>query len=190
MSDPVIPRIAVIGNPNTGKSTLFNALTGMRQRVGNYPGVTIARKSGTCDLGGGRRVELIDLPGLYSLAAASPDEQVVIDALLGRHAGSSPPDAVLIVCDANNLLRNCFLASQVAELGLPAVLVVNQADVARERGMDIDTDLLARRLGAPVALVSAWRGEGLAEVRRLLAGALASGGSVRKVAWPEAVAAA
>lgn len=187
MSAAPLPRVAVIGNPNTGKSTLFNALTGLRQRVGNYPGVTVSRKSGTCDLGGGRLVELVDLPGLYSLAAASPDEQVVIDALLGRHAGSAPPDAVLIVCDANNLLRNCFLASQVAELGLPAVIVVNQADVARDRGMEIDTDRLAERLGAPVALVSAWRGEGLADVRRLLAGVLASGGRIRRVAWPEAV---
>ena len=190
MSAAPIPRVAVIGNPNTGKSTLFNALTGLRQRVGNYPGVTVARKSGTCDLGGGRLVELIDLPGLYSLAAISPDEQVVIDVLLGRHAGSSPPDAVLVVCDANNLLRNCFLASQVAELGLPAVIVVNQADVARERGLEVDTDLLAARLGAPVALVSAWRGEGLAEVRRLLAGALGAGSRIRRVEWPAAVAAA
>ena len=187
MSATPLPRVAVIGNPNTGKSTLFNALTGLRQRVGNYPGVTVARKSGTCDLGGGRLVELVDLPGLYSLAAVSPDEQVVIDVLLGRHAGSAPPDAVLIVCDANNLLRNCFLASQVAELGLPAVLVVNQADVARERGMEIDTALLSARLGAPVALVSAWRGEGMAEVRRLLGGALSVGGALRKVGWPSAI---
>ncbi len=188
MSAAPLPRVAVIGNPNTGKSTLFNALTGLRQRVGNYPGVTVARKSGTCDVGGGRLVELVDLPGLYSLAAVSPDEQVVIDVLLGRHAGSAPPDAVLVVCDANNLLRNCFLASQVAELGLPAVLVVNQADVARERGMDIDTDLLGARLGVPVALVSAWRGEGLAEVRRHLAAALAGGARLRRVEWPAAVA--
>lgn len=188
MSPPALPRIAVVGNPNTGKSTLFNALTGLRQRVGNYPGVTVSRKSGTCDLGGSQLVELIDLPGLYSLAAISPDEQVVMDVLLGRYQGTPAPDAVLVVCDATNLLRNCFLVSQIAELGLPTVLVVNQADVARYRGIEIDLDKLAQRLGVTVALVSAWRGEGLAEVRRLLAAALTSTQRLRRVEWPDAVA--
>ena len=187
MSAAVLPRIAVVGNPNTGKSTLFNALTGLRQRVGNYPGVTVARKSGTCDLGGGKLVELMDLPGLYSLAAISPDEQVVMDVLLGRYQGTPAPDAVLVVCDATNLLRNCFLVSQIAELGLPVVLVINQADVARDRGIEIDVEKLAERLGISVALVSAWRGEGLAEVRRLLDAALTTTQRLRRVAWPKAV---
>lgn len=190
MRASALPRIAVVGNPNTGKSTLFNALTGLRQRVGNYPGVTVSRKSGTCDLGGGQLVELIDLPGLYSLAAISPDEQVVIDVLLGRYQGMPAPDAVLMVCDATNLLRNCFLVSQIAELGLPAVLVINQADVARDRGIEIDVDKLAERFGISIALVSAWRGEGLAEVRRLIADTLKSTERLRRVAWPEAVASA
>ena len=188
MSSSPLPRIAVVGNPNTGKSTLFNALTGLRQRVGNYPGVTVARKSGTCDLGGGRLVELIDLPGLYSLAAVSPDERVVIDVLLGRIPGEAPPDLVLVVCDATNLLRNCFLAAQIAELGLPAVIVVNQADVARERGIEIDTSLLADRLGTSVALVSAWKGEGIAEVRRTLVRGLDQRPVLRRSEWPEAIA--
>lgn len=148
--------VALVGNPNTGKSTLFNALTGLRQRVGNYPGVTVARKSGTCDLGDGQKVELVDLPGLYSLAAASPDEQVVIDALSGNIAGDRRPDAVVLVVDSTNLLRNLFLASQVAELGRPVVIVLNQADVAKEQGLRIDTERLSRRLGGvPVVLSSA-----------------------------------
>ena len=189
MSAAGMPKVALVGNPNTGKSTLFNALTGLRQRVGNYPGVTVARKSGTCDLPDGRKVELVDLPGLYSLAAVSPDERVVVDALLGRVPGESAPDIVLVVCDATNLLRNLFLASQIAELGLPMALVVNQIDVARERGLEIDAPLLSDRLGGiPVALVSAWRGEGIADVRRALDWALARRRVLPPVAWPEPVA--
>ena len=183
--------VALVGNPNTGKSTLFNALTGLRQRVGNYPGVTVARKAGTCDLGDGQKVELVDLPGLYSLAAASPDEQVVIDALSGNIAGDRRPDAVVLVVDATNLLRNLFLASQVAELGRPVVIVLNQADVAKEQGLRIDTELLSRRLGGvPVVLTSAWKGEGILEVRRAIARAIARRTPMKRVAWPANIAAA
>ena len=183
--------VALVGNPNTGKSTLFNALTGLRQRVGNYPGVTVARKSGTCDLGDGQKVELIDLPGLYSLAAASPDEQVVIDALSGNIAGDRRPDAVVLVVDATNLLRNLFLASQVAELGRPVVIVLNQADVAKEQGLRIDTELLSRRLGGvPVVMSSAWKGEGILDVRRGIARAIAQQTQMKRVIWPTNIATA
>ncbi|PAZ07628.1 MAG: ferrous iron transport protein B [Opitutia bacterium AMD-G1] len=183
--------VALVGNPNTGKSTLFNALTGLRQRVGNYPGVTVARKSGTCDLGDGQKVELVDLPGLYSLAAASPDEQVVIDALSGNIAGDRRPDAVVLVVDSTNLLRNLFLASQVAELGRPVVIVLNQADVAKEQGLRIDTELLSRRLGGvPVVLSSAWKGEGILDVRRAIARAIAQQTQMKRVTWPTNIAAA
>ncbi|MFM7743275.1 MAG: ferrous iron transport protein B, partial [Verrucomicrobiota bacterium] len=183
--------VALVGNPNTGKSTLFNALTGLRQRVGNYPGVTVARKSGTCDLGEGQKVELVDLPGLYSLSAASPDEQVVTDALAGNIVGDRRPDAVLLVADATNLLRNLFLASQVAELGLQVVLVLNQADVAQEQGLRIDTDLLSRRLGGvPVVLTSAWKGEGVLEVRRAITAAVTRRTPMKRVDWPTHIAAA
>jgi ferrous iron transport protein B len=183
--------VALVGNPNTGKSTLFNALTGLRQRVGNYPGVTVARKSGTCDLGDGQKVELVDLPGLYSLAAASPDEQVVIDALSGNIAGDRRPDAVVLVVDATNLLRNLFLASQVAELGRPVVIVLNQADVAKEQGLRIDTELLSRRLGGvPVVLSSAWKGEGILDVRRAIAAALDQKAVLKRVNWPADIAGA
>ena len=183
--------VALVGNPNTGKSTLFNALTGLRQRVGNYPGVTVARKSGTCDLGDGQKVELVDLPGLYSLAAASPDEQVVIDALSGNIAGDRRPDAVVLVVDATNLLRNLFLASQVAELGRPVVIVLNQADVAKEQGLRIDTELLSRRLGGvPVVMSSAWKGEGILDVRRAIARSLKQATTMQRVAWPANISAA
>ncbi|MEY2820861.1 MAG: hypothetical protein RL105_433 [Verrucomicrobiota bacterium] len=185
------PLVALVGNPNTGKSTLFNALTGLRQRVGNYPGVTVARKSGACDLGPAGRAELVDLPGLYSLSAASPDEQVVVDALTGRIAGDRRPDAILVVVDSTNLIRNLFLASQVAELGLPMAVVLNQADVAREQGLRIDVGLLSRRLGGvPVVLASAWKGEGVAEVRRAIAEALATRRATVRVSWPASVEAA
>ncbi len=192
MSDPA-PNLAValVGNPNTGKSTLFNALTGLRQRVGNYPGVTVARKSGLCDLGDGRKVELVDLPGLYSLAAASPDEQVVTDALAGKIAGERVPDVIVLVADATNLLRNLFLASQLAELGRPAVLVLNQADVAREQGLRIDTAQLSARLGGiPVVPASAWKGEGVADVRRAIARAADERRLLPPVVWPANIAAA
>jgi ferrous iron transport protein B len=181
--------VALVGNPNTGKSTLFNALTGLRQRVGNYPGVTVARKSGTCDLGDGRKVELVDLPGLYSLAAASPDEQVVTDALAGKIAGERVPDVIVVVADATNLLRNLFLASQLASLGRPVVLVLNQADVAREQGMRIDTVQLSARLGGiPVVLASAWKGEGVADVRRAIARAADERRLLPPVVWPDNIA--
>ena len=177
--------VALVGNPNTGKSTLFNALTGLRQRVGNYPGVTVARKSGTCDLGDGQKVELVDLPGLYSLAAASPDEQVVIDALSGNIAGERVPDVIVLVVDATNLLRNLFLASQLASLGRPAVLVLNQADVAKEQGLRIDTALLSARLGGiPVVLTSAWKGEGILEVRRAIARTAKEQRLLPPIVWP------
>ncbi len=192
MSEPAANlAVALVGNPNTGKSTLFNALTGLRQRVGNYPGVTVARKSGTCDLGDGRKVELVDLPGLYSLAAASPDEQVVTDALAGKIAGERVPDVIVVVADATNLLRNLFLASQLAGLGRPAVLVLNQADVAREQGMRIDTARLSARLGGiPVVLASAWKGEGVADVRRAIARAAEERRLLPPVVWPDNISGA
>lgn len=179
------PVVALVGNPNTGKSTLFNALTGLRQRVGNYPGVTVARKSGLCDCGDGKKVELIDLPGLYSLSAASPDEQIVIDVLAGNVAQERRPEAIVVVADATNLLRNLFIASQLAELGLPIAIVLNQADIAEKQGLKIDTDLLAQRLGGiPVVLTSAWKGEGIAQVRKAIATILQRKPLMVKVSWP------
>ena len=123
-------RIALIGNPNTGKTTLFNRLTGTRQRVGNYPGVTVEKKAGVLQLGT-RTASLIDLPGAYSLAAASADERVAIDVLGGRLLDGVKPDVVLCVVDATNLMRNLFLVSQIADTGLPIVIALNMTDAAR-----------------------------------------------------------
>jgi ferrous iron transport protein B len=184
------PLIAIIGNPNTGKTTLFNALTGLRQRTGNYPGVTVAKKSGFAHLpGAAPRVELLDLPGLYSLAASSPDEHVVIDALAGRLPGLPRPDAILCVADSTNLLRNLFLASQAAEVGLPIAIALNHADIVRKRGMELDAARLSERLGGiPVVAVSAWKREGLEAVRAALATLLAEKPRMRRVEWKPCVA--
>ena len=130
--EPRTITVALIGNPNTGKSTLFNALAGMQARVGNYPGVTVEKKIGRVRVGE-TTMRLVDLPGTYSLAPRSPDEMVSVDVLLGRQAEVGRIDAVLCIVDASNLERNLFLVSQVLDLGLPAVIVLNMYDVARQR---------------------------------------------------------
>ncbi len=166
---PAAPRrVAILGNPNAGKSTLFNALTGLRQKVGNYPGVTVEKKTGVCELPSGRRAEIIDLPGSYSLQPASPDERIVRDVLLGLQDDTPPPDLIVFVVDATNLDRHLYLTLQVVELGRPMVVALNMMDSARERGLQIDVDALARQLGVPVVGISAARGEGLGHLRRLM----------------------
>src|SRR3989304_2755011 len=142
-------RVALVGNPNTGKSTLFTALAGVRQRVGNYPGVTEEKKTGHRSHNG-QTFELIDLPGTYSLAPRSPDEMVTVDVLLGRSEGGPPPDVVLSLVDASNLERNLFLTSQVLALGLPTVVALNMIDLARDRQIEIDVPELASRVRVPV----------------------------------------
>ena len=168
--------IALVGNPNTGKTTLFNGLTGLFQRVGNYPGVTVERKSGRLSLSNGIAADLIDLPGSYSLAAHAPDEMIVSDILLGRLADEPEIDAVLAIVDASNLYRNLYLVSQVLELGLPAVIALNMSDIADARGIRIDVDRLSRCLGVPVVRVCANRRQGLGDLRREL-GRVLHGGS-------------
>ncbi|MBV9774649.1 MAG: ferrous iron transport protein B [Gemmatimonadetes bacterium] len=158
-------RVALIGNPNTGKSTLFNALTGMRQRVGNYSGVTVERVEGRYSDGPGQTVTVIDLPGTYSLSASSPDEEIALSVLLGLAEGVPVPDVVVVVVDAQNLERNLFLASQVLELGLPTVVALNQVDAAEAAGMRIDAVELTLQLGAPVVPTVATRGQGLDVLR-------------------------
>src|SRR5262245_11465511 len=161
-------RIALVGNPNTGKSTLFTALAGVRQRVGNYPGVTVEKKTGT--LRHGEQVfELIDLPGTYSLAPRSPDEMVTVDVLLGRRDNAGPPDVVISIVDASNLERNLFLVSQVLSLGLPTVVALNMIDLARDRKIEIDVAALSKRLGVPVVAVQANHRVGLDALMSALA---------------------
>ena len=156
--------VALIGNPNTGKSTLFNALAGVRQRVGNYPGVTVEKKTGHL-VHAGQRLELVDLPGTYSLAPRSPDEMVAVDVLLGRRPGEPSPDAVLCIVDASNLERNLYLVSQVLELGLPTVIALNMIDVARQRGLKLDLERLRSQLQVPIVEVQANRRQGLERLK-------------------------
>ena len=123
-------RVALVGNPNTGKTTLFNALTGLRQKVGNFAGVTVERTEGSFRADDGRRVSVLDLPGSYSLSAGSPDEAIALEVLLGRGRDVPLPDVVVVVADAGHLERNLFLAGQLLELGLPVVVALNQVDAA------------------------------------------------------------
>ena len=150
--------VALVGNPNTGKSSLFNALTGFKRHVANYPGVTIDTARGPVR-DSNRPVELLDLPGTYSLAAMSPDEIVVSNLVCGRVAGAPRPDLILAIVDAANLHRNLYLLSQLVELDLPMVVAVNMIDVARGRGVEIDCDLLSQKLGAAAIPVVASRPE-------------------------------
>ena len=159
------PVYALVGNPNCGKSTLFNALTGLKQKVGNYPGVTVEKKVGTAYSQHGQPLTVIDLPGAYSLAARSPDEAVTRDVLLGRRADTPQPDRVLCIIDATNLERNLYLVHQVLDLGRPVIVVLNMMDLAAEAGMKVFPDKLAKELGVPVIPCEAVRGKGLIELR-------------------------
>jgi ferrous iron transport protein B len=164
----LIPLIAVVGNPNAGKSALFNMLTGARQKVGNYPGVTVERKSGRLSLPDGRPAELVDLPGAYSLDPSSPDEEVTRDVVLGRQQGERLPDALLIVLDATNLDNHLRFALQLIGLGLPTVVALNMVDLARRDGLTINTARLSEELGVPVIETVAVRRRGLDEVKEAL----------------------
>ena len=159
-----LPLVAVAGSPNAGKSALFNALTGARQKVGNYPGVTVERHSGRLVLGDGRPLELVDLPGAYSLEPASPDEAVTRDVLLGRQKGERQPDALLIVIDASNLDNHLRFALQLIELGLPTIVALNMVDLAKRDGLELDSRKLEEKLGVPVIETVAVRRRGIAEL--------------------------
>ncbi|HUE14739.1 MAG TPA: ferrous iron transport protein B [Planctomycetaceae bacterium] len=175
--------VALIGNPNTGKSTLFNALAGMQARVGNYPGVTVEKKIGRARWGE-TTMRLVDLPGTYSLAPRSPDEMVSVDVLLGRQPDVGPIDAVLCIVDASNIERNLFLVSQVLDLGLPTVLVLNMCDVARQREAEIDVSALSHRLGLRVIPTEAHRRLGIDEVRQAIVTASESPAPSRAPLFP------
>ncbi len=180
-------RIALIGNPNTGKTSLFNILTGMRQRVGNYSGVTVEEKTGTWQLPLGQEVELIDLPGTYSLSANSLDERVAVDVITGHGMGGTAPDLLIVVVDVENLRRNLFLASQASELGVPMVIALNCWDVAEKKGLQIDSKLLEQRLGVPVVPTIAKRKSGTIELAKAAEHALESRPILIRPKWPEPV---
>jgi ferrous iron transport protein B len=160
--------IALIGNPNAGKTTLFNGLTGANQRVGNYSGVTVEVKSGEAYTPHGRKLRILDLPGCYSLRANSPDEKVALDALNGTLPGEAIPDLVVCVVDASNLERHLQLALQVIELGLPCVLALNMVDVAEKAGLRLDPAKLSEELGIPVVPMQANAKKGIVELKQAL----------------------
>ncbi|HVW98494.1 MAG TPA: ferrous iron transport protein B [Mucilaginibacter sp.] len=157
-------RVALVGNPNTGKSTLFNILTGLNQKIGNFPGVTVDKKTGYCALPDGRTAEIVDLPGTYSLYPKSQDESIVFSVLADR-ANSHSPDLVVVIIDATNLKRNLLLYTQVADLKLPVIVALNMIDLSKKAGMTIDVDLFSRKLGVPVIPISARKGEGIDKLK-------------------------
>lgn len=157
-------KVALIGNPNTGKSTLFNDLTGLNQKVGNFPGVTVDKKTGFAKLPGGQTAEIIDLPGIYSLYAKSKDEQIAFEVLYDKK-GKLRPDLVVVVADASNLKRNLLLYTQVADLNIPVILVLNMIDVAEKSGIKIDINKLSNRLGIRVIAVNARENKGIEELK-------------------------
>ena len=162
------PLIAIVGNPNSGKTTVFNLLTGLKQKVANYPGVTVEKKMGECWSQHGKKLRLIDLPGAYSLNARSPDEAVLRDVLLGRQPDTERPDRVVCIIDASNLERHLYLVTQVLELGLPTILVLNMIDVAEQKQWRIDMPELSKRLGVPIVAMQATSGKGLMELKSVM----------------------
>jgi len=157
-------RVALAGNPNTGKSTLFNTLTGLNQKIGNFPGVTVDKKTGYCQLSDGRTAEIIDLPGTYSLYPKSQDESIVF-SILADKANPLHPDLVIVILDATNLKRNLLLYSQVADLKIPVIIALNMTDLSHKAGIVIDIDLMAKKLNTPVVPISARKKEGIDKLK-------------------------
>jgi ferrous iron transport protein B len=163
--------VALAGNPNSGKTTIFNALTGLRQKVANYPGVTVEKKTGRCKLQDGAWINVIDLPGTYSLISRSPDERVAMEVLRGLRDDTPAPDVVIVVVDASNLQRNLYLVSQLIELGRPLVVALNMMDVAERRGLHVSAQKLQQQLGVPVLPVVGHKHKGIAELKAQIANA-------------------
>ena len=160
----IVPLVALVGNPNAGKSSLFNALTGARQKIANYPGVTVERYAGRCQLADGRAVELLDLPGTYSLTPSSPDEVVTHDVLAGQQEGERRPDALIVVVDAGNLPHHLRFVLELRALDIPIVVALNMVDMATRDGLTIDPERLAAELGVPVVATVAVRRRGIEEL--------------------------
>jgi ferrous iron transport protein B len=157
-------RVALVGNPNTGKSTLFNTLTGLNQKIGNFPGVTVDKKTGYCQLPDGRTADIIDLPGTYSLYPKSQDESIVF-SILADKSNPLTPDLVVVILDATNLKRNLLLYTQVADLKIPVIIALNMVDLSDKAGIIINIDLIAKKLGVPVVPISARKKEGIDKLR-------------------------
>lgn len=161
-------KVALVGNPNTGKSTLFNRLTGLNQKIGNFPGITVDKKTGYMKLGNGSEVEIIDLPGTYSLYPKSADESIVFQVLADK-TNKAFPDVVVLIADASNLKRNLLLYSQVADLGIPMILALNMIDLSEKQGIDIDLNKLAQKLGVQVVSISARNNIGIDKLKQAIA---------------------
>ena len=161
-------KVALVGNPNTGKSTLFNRLTGLNQKIGNFPGITVDKKTGYMKLADGKAAEIIDLPGTYSLYPKSADESIVFQVLADK-SNKSFPDVVVLIADASNLKRNLLLYSQVADLGIPMVLALNMIDLSEKQGIEIDLDKLANKLGIQVVSISARNNIGIDKLKQAIA---------------------
>ena len=191
MSQGVLPtaRVALVGNPNTGKTALFNALTGSRQKVANYAGVTVERKEGFVQTAGGRTLSVLDLPGTYSLRARSPDEAVTRDAVLGKLAGEVPPDVVVAVADATNLRLVLRLILELKAVGRPMVLALNMYDIAQRQGLRIDLDGLRRELGCPIVTTVATRKRGVEDLVAQVDALAAEGALGAASTWREPTAA-
>jgi ferrous iron transport protein B len=178
--------IALVGNPNAGKSALFNALTGARQKVGNYPGVTVERKAGKLALSDGRNVDIVDLPGTYSLDPKSPDETVTRNVVFGYQDGEQQPDMLVIVVDAANLDNHLRFALELLALGRPSVVALNMVDLATRDGLELDADQLSKDLGVPVIPTVAVRRRGLDHLREAIEAAVPAHGQPRAVFVPHA----
>ncbi|RZJ26434.1 MAG: ferrous iron transporter B, partial [Brevundimonas sp.] len=176
-------RVALVGNPNSGKTALFNALTGSHQKVANYAGVTVERKEGFIRSAAGRTISVLDLPGTYSLRARSPDEEVTRDAVLGRLAGETPPDVVVAVADATNLRLVLRLILELKAVGRPMVLALNMFDIAQRQGLRIDLDGLRAELGVPIVTTVATRKRGIQDLVAEVEAAVAVSATLGESQW-------
>src|SRR5690606_31301513 len=160
--------VALIGNPNTGKSSIFNQLTGLNQKVGNYPGITVEKKEGYCKLPGGKRAKLLDLPGIYSLSTTSMDERLVTELLLDKK-NKNHPDLAVVITEVENLKRNLYPFTQIKDLGIPTILLINMADRMSRKGISLDIGALEKKLGTKIVLASSRKGQGLERLKELMA---------------------
>ena len=159
--------VALIGNPNTGKTSVFNALTGLNQKVGNYPGITVEKKSGSCRLYRLTKARILDLPGTYSLNASSMDESVVVELLLNKNDPDFP-DVAVVITDVENLKRNLLLFTQIKDLEIPTVLVINMSDLMQRKGIKIDLLKLEEKLNTSVVLLSTRKNSGVDQLKQIL----------------------
>ncbi len=187
MSERKRPKIALLGNPNSGKSSLFNRLTGLNQKIGNFPGVTVDKKSGFCLLPSGVTAEIVDLPGIYSIYPRSLDEQIVAEVLLD-HRGADSPDKIVVIADATNLKRGLLLLTQIIDIGLPTILALNMMDLVAKAGISYDLKKLSARLGVQVVPINARNGVGIDELKRVLSQPFAPAEKNTFNVWDEAKA--